>query len=149
MTQAKIPRQKIHYEQSQIVHADFIPSTRPGEFPQLAPLTLPDQALQSTQTAQTTEPITEGPVGTSGLYDDIMGTYIDENGYGAYMFIGYEDSSKTTACIALAMAIDDFSVEIQNREGSIVMANDFDESIASEPGYAVDLDCSQTGKIVD
>lgn len=28
------------------------------------------------------------------------------------------------------------------------MANDFDASISSEPGCAVDLDCSQTGRIL-
>lgn len=51
LTQTGIPRDKIHYEQSQIVSANFIPSTRPGEFPQLAPLPLPDQSAASPQTS--------------------------------------------------------------------------------------------------
>lgn len=85
---------------------------------------------------------------STGEYDDIAGTYIDENQYGFYMFIGYEDSSKTTAYVSVALAIDDFSVKVQNREGDQIFANDLDESIASEPSYAADLDCSQPGKIL-
>lgn len=53
LLQAGIPRSSIGYQNSQIVSADFIPSTRPGEFPQLAPLPLPDQSSQSAVPAQT------------------------------------------------------------------------------------------------
>lgn len=79
-------------------------------------------------------------VAVAGEYDDIAGTYIDEGRNGIYMFIGYDDASKKNAYIRLSLAIDDFDVQINGREGDSVFANDYNPTISSEPAHMVDLD---------
>lgn len=75
----------------------------------------------------------------AGAYDDIAGTYIDEGGSGIYMFVGYNDSSKTDAYIQVALPIEDITVTIHGREGNTVMANDYNPAYGSEPSHSVDL----------
>lgn len=77
-------------------------------------------------------------VDATGEYDDIAGTYIDEYGYGFYLFIGYDDSSKQAAYANIALVMEDVLVKLE-RDGNFISGSDFYRSIGSAPSQIVDM----------
>lgn len=66
-----------------------------------------------TETSFTTEPgSTQSSPSQAGAFDDLVGTWQDEDGYGYYLFVGYADGSKRRAFARVSTAAADFETEL-------------------------------------
>ena len=66
-----------------------------------------------------------------------VGSWMDENGYGLYLFVGYEDESQARILAHLSTAAADFEVELHSEDGITASGSVMAEG--SEPLYALDL----------
>lgn len=74
---------------------------------------------------------------SESAFDDIVGTWQDREGYGAYLFIGYGDTSRQSA-YAYFMAAEEFEVELFAGEDG----ESFSGTVmryGSEPVYAIEI----------
>lgn len=74
----------------------------------------------------------------SGKFDDLVGSWQDEEGIGYYFFIGYSDKAKEHAYASVSTAAADFEVELtldddRGASGALI------EGDSSEPSYVVEL----------
>lgn len=73
----------------------------------------------------------------AGAFDDFIGIWQDEYGYGNYLFIGYSDESKSRAYVWVATATDEFEAELSPVTDGYT--NGLVMSVGSEPLYAIDI----------
>lgn len=72
----------------------------------------------------------------AGIYDDIVGSWQDIDGYSAYIFIGYGDKTKQTAYAHLSTTRE-FEVELNSWDGYTASGSAM--GTGSEPLYALDI----------
>lgn len=88
-------------------------------------------------TSFATEP-PQASASQAGIYDDFVGTWQDEDGYGNYLFIGYADKSKNQVYARVSTAADDFEAELTlDTDGH---ASGYVMGGGSEPLYLIDID---------
>lgn len=75
--------------------------------------------------------------GGTGIFDNFIGIWQDEYGYGNYLFIGYSDESKSHAYVYASTATAGFEAELYSDDGEtatgVVMGG------GSEPIYGIDI----------
>lgn len=120
------------------------PTLTQSPFPEEGMMTTTEYDRDGNIISVTTEPIQSvsntqsGPASSDGSYDDIAGTYIDENGYGFYMFIGYDDSSKQAAYANIVLVMEDILVKLE-RDGNFISGSDYYRSLGSTPSQIVEM----------
>lgn len=73
-----------------------------------------------------------------GEFDDLVGSWQDEEGIGYYLFIGYSDKAKQHAYASVSTAAADFEVELTLDDGGGA-SGALIEGDSSEPSYIIEL----------
>lgn len=94
--------------------------------------------IPRTETPFSTEPETSdtSPF-QAGVFDDFIGTWQDEEGYGYYLTIDYVDGSNNRAYALVSTAADDFEVELTLVTDD--SASGYETYGGSEPFYAINI----------
>lgn len=79
--------------------------------------------------------------GSVGRFDQFVGTWLDEEGSGFMIMIGYGDETKQHAYAYVSTAAGDFEVELFTDDG--MFASGADTGYGSEPLYALDVSRDQ------
>lgn len=80
---------------------------------------------------------TQDPPVTAGQYDEILGTWQDEDGNGYYLFIGYTDTTMQTAYAYVITANSEFEVKLDRWNGETASGTVM--GYGSEPVYALEV----------
>lgn len=115
--------------------------TEPTDNGQTEPLGEGNEPLGGTTEPTEPESPPVEPDQVVGIFDDFVGTWQDENGYGIYLCVGYGDDTKQQAYAALYSAVE-FEVELELGESNAEESSAFGAFFPqgwSAPEYTLEL----------